>query len=164
MGELALTGGQPLRTAPFPAWPVHDQREVEAVTNVVESGKWFRFAYATGVELTEATSGPNLSRAVEFAQKFAAFQGARFGITTANGTGSLEMLFRAIGIQPGDEVIVPAYTYVASATAILANQGVPVFVDIDPETYLMDLDRVEAASLWIWTVCWPSPASTSCWS
>jgi dTDP-4-amino-4,6-dideoxygalactose transaminase len=137
MSKLALNGGQPLRTAPFPAWPVHDQQEVEAVTSVVESGKWFRFAYATGE--------PNLARGVEFAQKFAAFHGAAYGIATANGTAALEIMFRAIGLQPGDEVIVPAYTYVASAAAVLANQGVPVFVDIEPDTYLMDLERVEAA-------------------
>jgi dTDP-4-amino-4,6-dideoxygalactose transaminase len=144
MGQLAITGGQPLRTAPFPAWPVFDEREVEAVTSVVQSGKWFRFAYATGVELHEPTSGPQ-SKAVEFAHTFAAYHGARYGVCTANGTGSIEMLFKAIGLAPGDEVIVPAYTYVASATAVLHAQAVPVFVDIEPDTYLMDMDRVEAA-------------------
>ncbi len=144
MEKLAIAGGEPLRTTPFPSWPVHDEAEVEAVAEVVRSGKWFRFAYATGLELNEPTSGP-MSRAVEFAHKFAAFQGAKYGVCTANGTGSLEMLFKAIGIWPGDEVIVPAYTYVASATAVLAAQGVPVFVDVEPDTYLMDMDRVEAA-------------------
>lgn len=144
MGKLALTGGQPLRTSPFPAWPVWDDREIEAVTGVVQSGKWFRFAYATGVELNEPTSGP-MSKAVEFAHKFAAFHGAKYGVCTANGTGSLEMLFKAIGLRPGEEVIVPAYTYVASATAVLHAQGVPVFVDVEPDTYLMDMDKVEAA-------------------
>lgn len=144
MEKLAIKGGEPLRTTPFPSWPVHDEAEVEAVTEVVRSGKWFRFAYATGVELNEPTSGP-MSRAVEFAHKFAAYHGAKYGVCTANGTGSLEMLFKAIGICPGDEVIVPAYTYVASATAVLAAQGVPVFVDVEPDTYLMDMDCVEAA-------------------
>jgi dTDP-4-amino-4,6-dideoxygalactose transaminase len=144
MAKLAINGGDPLRKAAFPSWPVHDESEVEAVSEVVRSGKWFRFAYATGVELNEPTSGP-MSRAVEFAHKFAAFVGAKYGVCTANGTGSLEMLFKAIGLWPGDEVIVPAYTYVASATAILAAQAVPVFVDIEPDTYLMDMDRVEAA-------------------
>ena len=144
MAKLALMGGEPLRTAAFPSWPVHDESEVEAVSEVVRSGKWFRFAYATGVELNEPTSGP-MSRAVEFAHKFAAFTGAKYGVCTANGTGSLEMLFKAIGLWPGDEVIVPAYTYVASATAVLAAQAVPVFVDIEPDTYLMDMDKVEAA-------------------
>jgi dTDP-4-amino-4,6-dideoxygalactose transaminase len=144
MEKLAVTGGEPLRKAPFPSWPVHDEAEVDAVSEVVRSGKWFRFAYATGLELNEPTSGP-MSRAVEFAHKFAAYQGAKYGVCTANGTGSLEMLFKAIGIWPGDEVIVPAYTYVASATAVLAAQGVPVFVDVEPDTYLMDMDCVEAA-------------------
>jgi dTDP-4-amino-4,6-dideoxygalactose transaminase len=144
MEQLAIRGGEPLRKAPFPSWPVHDESEVEAVTEVVRSGKWFRFAYATGVELNEPASGP-MSRAVEFAHKFAAYQGAQYGICTANGTGSLEMLFKAIGLWPGDEVILPAYTYVASASAVLAAQGVPVFVDVEPDTYLMDMDRVEAA-------------------
>jgi dTDP-4-amino-4,6-dideoxygalactose transaminase len=137
LNKLAINGGQPLRTAPFPAWPVHDQREVEAVTAVVESGKWFRFAYTAG--------GPDISHSAEFAQKFAEYHGARYGIATANGTGSLEILFRAISLAPGDEVILPAYTYVATASAVLANQGVPVFVDMDPDTYQMDMARVEAA-------------------
>ncbi len=144
MPKLAIQGGEPLRTKPFPSWPVHDEAEVDAVSDVVRSGKWFRFAYATGLELNEPTSGP-MSRAVEFAHTFAAYVGAKYGVCTANGTGSLEMLFKAIGLWPGDEVIVPAYTYVASATAILAAQAVPVFVDIEPDTYLMDMNRVEAA-------------------
>jgi dTDP-4-amino-4,6-dideoxygalactose transaminase len=144
MEKLAINGGEPLRKAAFPTWPVHDEAEVEAVTEVVRSGKWFRFAYATGVELNEPTTGP-MSRAVEFAHEFASYHGARYGVCTANGTGSLEMLFKAIGLWPGDEVIVPAYTYVASASAVLAAQAVPVFVDVEPDTYLMDMDCVEAA-------------------
>ena len=99
MAKLAINGAEPLRKAAFPSWPVHDQAEVEAVTEVVESGKWFRFAYATGLELDEPSSGP-MSRAVEFAHTFAAYHGAKYGVCTANGTGSLEMLFKAIGIWP----------------------------------------------------------------
>jgi dTDP-4-amino-4,6-dideoxygalactose transaminase len=145
MGQLAITGGRPLRTRLFPAWPVHDESEVQAIVEVVESGKWWRFAYATGVELHEKTKPGEMAKVVEFSRKFAAHQQAKYGIATANGTGSLEVIFKALGIGPGDEVIVPAYTYMASATAVLQINAVPVFVDVQPDTYLIDPDRIEEA-------------------
>ncbi len=130
MSTLAINGASPTRTEPFPAWPVHDQREIEAVTNVVESGKWWRFAYATGVEEHEDLNADEISKSIEFSQAFAKHQQAKYGIAVANGTASLEIIFKALGIGPGDEVIVPAYTYVASATAVLQVNAVPIFVDV----------------------------------
>ena len=145
MAKLAINGGAPVRTDPFPEWPVHDEQEVQAVTEIVRSGKWWRFAYATGVEMNEDLGTGSVSKVNEFSRKFAAFQQAKYGIATANGTGSLEIIFKALGIGPGDEVIVPAYTYVASATAILQVNAVPVFVDIQADTYAIDPDRIEEA-------------------
>jgi len=145
MGKLAIKGGTPVRTAPFPTWPVHDKREVQAITEVVESGKWWRFAYATGVELHEDLEAEEISRVVEFSLKFARHHQARYGIAVANGTAALEIGLKALGIGPGDEVIVPAYTYVASASAVLQVNAVPVFVDIEPDTYNIDPDRIEEA-------------------
>ena len=143
MGELALSGGNPVRTEPFPGWPVHDDREADAVAEVVEGGKWWRFAYATGVELNEDLEAEELSKVVEFSLEFARYQDAKYGIAVANGTGSLEIIMKALGIGPGDEVIVPAYTYIASATAVLQANAVPVFVDVQEDTYNIDPDRIE---------------------
>lgn len=145
MGKLALRGGKPVRTEPFPTWPVHDEREVQAVTDVVRSGKWWRFAYATGVELDENLEAATISRVVEFGHKFARYHEAKHGIAVANGTASLEIILKALGIGPGDEVIVPAYTYVASANAVLQVNAVPVFVDVEPDTYNVDPERIAEA-------------------
>jgi len=145
MSVLAINGGSPLRTESFPAWPVHDQREIEAITEVVESGKWWRFAYATGVEMKESMDIGEMSKAVEFSRAFAKHHQAQYGIAAANGTGTLEMIFKALGIGPGDEVIVPAYTYVASASAVLQINAAPIFVDIDPDTYNINPDLIEEA-------------------
>ena len=145
MPRLALMGGTPVRTAPFPEWPVHDEREVEAVTEVVRSGKWWRFAYATGLELNEDPEAPEISKVVEFGQRFARYQQAKHGLAVANGTGSLEIALKSLGIGPGDEVIVPAYTFIASASAVLQVNAVPVFVDMQPDTYNMDPERLEEA-------------------
>lgn len=138
MAELAINGGAPVRTAPWPEWPVHDEREVEAITEVTRSGKWWRFAYASGVELNEDPSARDLSKVVEFGMEFARHHDARYGIAMTNGTGTLEVALRALGIGPGDEVIVPAYTYVASATTVLQVNAVPIFVDVEPDTYNLD--------------------------
>jgi dTDP-4-amino-4,6-dideoxygalactose transaminase len=145
MARLALMGGTPIRTASFPEWPVHDEREVEAVAQVIRSGKWWRFAYATGVELHEDLEAPEISKVVEFSLKFAQHHQAKHGIAVANGTASLEIIMKSLGVGPGDEVIVPAYTFIASASAVLQVNAVPVFVDVQPDTYNIDPDRIEEA-------------------
>lgn len=145
MARLALKGGSPVRTAPFPEWPVHDEREVEAVTEVIRSGKWWRFAYATGLELNEDLEAPEISKVIEFGQRFARLQQAKHGIAVANGTASLEIILKSLGIGPGDEVIVPAYSFIASASSVLQVNAVPVFVDVQRDTYNLDPDRLEEA-------------------
>lgn len=127
-GKLALSGGTPVRTKPFPSWPYHDDAEEKELLEVLRSGKWW---YGEKV--------------AEFERKFAEFQDARFGITCCNGTIALELALKALGIRAGDEVLVPAYTFVATATSVLQLRAVPVFVDIDPTTANMDLNHAEAA-------------------
>lgn len=130
MGRLAINGGRPVREKPFPGWPVHGEEEKEALLQVLESGKW-------------GTLGP---RAVEFQETFAAFVGAGHGLSVANGTVSLEIALRALGIGPGDEVIVPPYTFVATASSVLTAGATPVFADIDLENFnCMDPSSVEHA-------------------
>jgi dTDP-4-amino-4,6-dideoxygalactose transaminase len=144
MGKLALCGGSPVRQRPFPAWPVWDHEEEKALLEVLHSGKWWRFSYGIGVELREPETGDR-SRVVEFQEAFARHHQAKFGLACANGTAALEVLLKALGIGPGDEVIVPAYTYIATASAVLQVNAVPVFVDIDPDTYNLDPKSTEAA-------------------
>lgn len=142
MAELAIDGGEPVRKEPFPAWPCFDEKEEKALLNVLHSGKWWRFAFGQGVELAESEEGEK-SQTVLFQEEFAKHHDCRYGIAAANGTGTLEIGLRAMDLDIGDEIIVPAYTYVASATCVLQNNLVPVFVDIHPYTYNLDPDRLE---------------------
>jgi len=144
VAKLALHGAAPVRTKPWPQWPVYDEQDEEALTRVLRSGRWWRFAFGAGLELAEPTEGET-SEVARFQQTFARMHGCAYGIATANGTGSLEMGVRAMDWDVGDEVLVPAYTYVASATCALQNNLVPVFVDVHPDTYNIDPARVEEA-------------------
>jgi dTDP-4-amino-4,6-dideoxygalactose transaminase len=145
MPPLAILGGQPVRAKPFPSWPVFDQNEEEALLEVLRSGKWWQFSYGQGVELREPEPGEPRSKVAEFQEAFARMQQARYGIACANGTAALEISLKALGLGPGDEVIVPAYTFVATATAPLQVNAVPIFVDIELDTLNIDPRRVEEA-------------------
>lgn len=125
MGKLSINGGDCVRKKPFPPWPQFDDKELDALEQVLKSGNWGGRPF------------PN-TKAKEFGERFAAFQDARFGIPVANGTAAIEVALRAAGIEAGDEVIVPAYTWVATALAAVYLNAVPIFVDIDPDTYCMD--------------------------
>jgi len=132
MSQLAVSGGTPIRTECYPAWPVWDQRDIDAVTRTVKSGFWGGFPYP----------GPNTA---EFSEKFAELQGGGTAVTMMNGTITMEVALRAAGIGWGDEVIVPAYTFQATAAAPMAAGAIPVIVDIDPDTLCTDPKAVEAA-------------------
>jgi dTDP-4-amino-4,6-dideoxygalactose transaminase len=127
---LAVDGGSPAVTSPMPAWPVHDHRERELLLNVLASGQW---GSLTGA-MTE-----------HFAAAFAAFQGADHAVCTPNGTLALEAALETLGVGPGDEVITSAWTFIATAGAILTIGARPVFIDIDPTTNTIDPARIEAA-------------------
>ena len=73
-----------------------------------------------------------------FGERFAGLHGARFGLPVANGSVAIEIALRALGIGPGAEVIVPAYTFVSTATSVLLVGGIPIFADIEPDTYCLD--------------------------
>jgi dTDP-4-amino-4,6-dideoxygalactose transaminase len=132
MAHLAIRGGTPVRTQEWPAWPIWDQREIDAVTDVIRSGRWGGFP----------EPGPH---AAAFAAAFAEFQGAKHGICMANGTVTMIVALRAAGIQLGDEVIVPAYTFAATAYAPLEAGAISVIADIDPDNFCLDPKAVEAA-------------------
>jgi dTDP-4-amino-4,6-dideoxygalactose transaminase len=132
MAELAVRGGTPVRPQGYPAWPVHDERDVEAVVGAVRGGRWGGFP----------EPGP---MAAEFAARFAAYQGSRHGVVMSNGTVTMEVALKALGIGWGDEVIVPALTFSATPYAAMAAGALPVFCDVDPDTLTVDPEQVEAA-------------------
>ena len=130
MSTLALLGGTKAKTKPLPIWPYYDGKEEQALKEVLESRVWWR------------TPG---TKTLEFEQAFAEFHGAQHGVAVTNGTAALEVTMGALGITTGDEVIVPNFTFVATASAVLFANALPVLVDVNPETYCIDPDLVEAA-------------------
>ncbi len=124
----ALLGGTPVRRRPFPSWPVADAREEDALVRVIRSGKWFR--------------GENVAA---FEAAYASLTGAKHCLATANGTSALITSLAALGVGPGDEVIVPPYTFIATVNAVLLMRALPVFVDSDIETFQIDAHKVEQA-------------------
>lgn len=139
MTDLAVAGGDPVAPDGVETeWPVFDDAEREAVLDVLESGTWCSADYLFEDEDAQ-------SHVERFERAFAEFVGTDHATAVPNGTQALELALRAIGLEPGDEVIVPAVTFVASASAVVLTGGVPVFVDVDPDTYQLDPDAVEAA-------------------
>lgn len=129
MPHLALNGGTPVRTKPFPKWPLLRNEQLNALQAAWESGVW----------------GVRSPHVAEFEKRFAEFQHAKHGLASANGTVGLWVALKACGVKAGDEVIIPPYTFIATASAVLMANAVPVFVDIDPNTYNLDATQLEAA-------------------
>lgn len=132
MSELAILGGPKTRTQPYPEWPVWDERDVQAVLEVVKSGRWGGYPYP----------GP---KTAELARRFAEMQGGGYAVPMTNGTVTMEVALRAAAIGWGDEVIVPAYTFQATAAAPMAAGAIPVIVDVDPNSYCMDAKAARQA-------------------
>lgn len=130
VGKPAALGGEPIRKSKFPAWPVFDQVEDRAVGEVLRSGRWNR---GTGGVVTR------------FEDEYAKALGVAGCLATANGTSALLTALNALEIGPGDEVIVPPYTFVATINVILQVHALPVFVDSDPATFQIDAAKIEAA-------------------
>jgi dTDP-4-amino-4,6-dideoxygalactose transaminase len=132
MGKLAITGGKPVRKKPFSPWPIFNAQEARGLLKVLKSRNWGGYPFPNQI-------------AHAFAQKFAKLHGAKYGLAVVNGTVAIEIALAAAGIKPGDEVIVPAYTWEGTVGPVLLLNAVPVFVDVDPATYCLDAKLVEAA-------------------
>jgi len=132
MSELAILGGPKIRTESDPQWPVWDQRDIDAVVEVIKSGRWGGYPYP----------GP---KTAELAKKFSELQGGGYAVPMINGTVTMEVALRASGIGWGDEIIVPAYTFQATASAPMGAGAIPVIVDIDPNTYCLNPKAAEKA-------------------
>lgn len=130
MPKLAIHGGAPAKSKPFPVWPVFDEREREALNEVLESGVWWR------------TPG---TKTLAFEREFAAFHQAKHGVAVTNGTHALEVALGAMGVGSGDEVIVPNATFVATASAVLFAGALPVLVDVSGDSFCIDPELAEAA-------------------
>ena len=132
MSDLALFGGEKTRKQAWPKWPVHDERDVAAVAEVVRSGNWGGFPYP----------GPQTKK---FLDAFVALHNGQYAVAVMNGTITMEVALRAAEIGWGDEVIVPAYTFQATASAPMMAGAIPVIVDIDPQTFCISPAAIEAA-------------------
>ena len=132
MPILAINGGPP--EAPTlgrrtPEWPTFTSKDKSALLDVLESRKWCRIYLGSKTETLEKT--------------FSKYHDAKYGIATANGTVSLELALRAMGVGFSDEVIVPALTFIATASAVTSVGAIPVFADVNPETGTLDSKAVE---------------------
>ena len=124
----AALGGTPVRTKGYQSWPMVDAADEKAVLEVVHAGRWYR------------------NRSVEqFERTFAELNQAKYCVATSSGTSALLTSLGALGIGPGDEVLVPPYTFMASITVVLLHYAMPVFVDSDRGTFVMDPKKLEAA-------------------
>ncbi|MDO8543605.1 MAG: DegT/DnrJ/EryC1/StrS family aminotransferase [Opitutaceae bacterium] len=126
----AILGGKPVRTERWPKWPVYSETEDKLLLDVAHSGRWNRY-------------GGKQVKAFETA--FAARAGARHCVATNSGTSALFTCLGAMGIGPGDEVILPPFTFVATFNVITLHYALPIYVDVDPETSQIDANKIEAA-------------------
>jgi dTDP-4-amino-4,6-dideoxygalactose transaminase len=132
MSKLALAGGSPVRTRPFPAHMTIGNEERRAVLEVMESGVLSQFLGSWGEEFY---GGPRVRSCEQmFAQRF----DTRYAISVNSATTGLQVALAAAGIEPGDEVIVPPYTMSATAATIVAQNAIPVFADVEDQTYGLD--------------------------
>jgi dTDP-4-amino-4,6-dideoxygalactose transaminase len=126
----AILGGTPVRQGGWPKWPVYGDVEDKLLLEAVRSGKWNRY-------------GGKQVRAFE--QAFARRAGTKACVATNSGTSALFSCMGALGIGPGDEVILPPFTFVATFHIITLNYALPMYVDVDPDTSQIDAGKIEAA-------------------
>jgi dTDP-4-amino-4,6-dideoxygalactose transaminase len=127
---LALEGGTPVRTEPFPTWPQFGDEEEQTLLAVLRGGQWGKIA------------GTEVSR---FERRFAEYHQASHAVAVVNGTTGLRLALMAIGIEAGDEVIVPPFTFIATASAVVEVNATPVFADLDLETFNISPAAIEQA-------------------
>ena len=129
MNKLAIFGGNPVRTKPFPSWPRITKGIKDNLFNTLENDGW----------------GVGSDAVRNFEEKYAKFHDAKYAISTSSGTTALWVSLKAAGVKAGNEVILPPYTFIATGSAILMANAIPVFVDVDPNTFNMDPSKIEAA-------------------
>ena len=133
MANLALKGGTPVRTKPYPGWPRGGAEEKRWLDKVLQSGRWF-----AGLQGDDPEALGTL-----FGKRFADLHAARYALPVSNGSVAIEVALRTLGIRPGDEVIVPPYTFISTVTSVLMVGALPVFADIHPQSYCLDPEDVQ---------------------
>lgn len=131
MPKLAILGGSPVRNVeerPYPSYPKITNEEINAVVEVLRSG---------------VLSSRRGKKTREFEDEFAKYIGVNHAIAVSSGTAAIHLALAALGVGPGDEVLVPAYTFTSSATPVLMQNAIPVFVDVDPLTYNINIEDAE---------------------
>ena len=128
MNQLAINGGTKAVTMELAAWPQFNEQAVTAVQDVLRSGK---VNYWTG------------PKGMEFEKKFAEWQGSQYAISVSSGTAALHTALSALGIGPGDEVIVPSYTFIATSFSIVQAGAIPRFADVNREDHCINVESAE---------------------
>ena len=126
--RLAIDGGSKSVTNKLAGWPSFDEKAISAVQEVLRSGK---VNYWTG------------PKGMEFERKFADWQGSKYAISASSGTSALHVALSALGIGPGDEVIVPSYTFIASSFSIVQAGAVPRFADVNIDDHCISIESAE---------------------
>ncbi|MDA2916144.1 DegT/DnrJ/EryC1/StrS family aminotransferase [Nitrospinae bacterium AH_259_B05_G02_I21] len=135
---LALLGGEPVRREPFPSWPIIGEAEINAVVAVLRRAQISSFSTHA-----EGFLGGQEVRAFE--EAFAAYHGVAYAVAVNSGTAALHCALAAAGVGPGDEVIVPPYTFTATATSVLHHNAVPIFADVEARAFCLDPEAVKRA-------------------
>ena len=133
--NLALLGGPPVRRGPWPRWPNWDGGTEEQLLAALRSGRW-------------SITGPNVGADAfdqRFARAFAAFQGVAHCVPMSNGSAALRASLRALGVGPGDDILVPGLTWVACASSVADVGAEPVLIDVDPTTLCTNPREAERA-------------------
>ncbi len=129
MEKLALFGGTPVRTKPFPKWPQFTEALKSNLIYTLEHDLW----------------GVGSKAVSRFEKAFAEYHDAKYCVSTSSGTTALWVALKAAGVKAGDEVIIPPYTFIATASAVLMANAIPVFVDVELETFNIDPELIESA-------------------
>ena len=127
--KLAINGGEKIRSSAWPEWPIWNKNSENEVIEMLRSGRWWR------------GSGEAVA---DFELKYAELMGAKRCLATASGTTALLVALHVLGVDAGDEVLVSPYTFIATYNSIFINKALPVFVDTNPETFLIDTEKIEA--------------------
>ena len=128
--RLAIEGGNPVRSKPWPKWPLFSAQDKRDLAAVLDDGR-----------LTSIT-GPKVR---EFEEKYAARFGAKYAVACSSGVTALHLALSALQVGPGDEVIVPAHTFIGTAIPVLMANAIPIFVDVRPDSFNLDPEKLEAA-------------------